>query len=113
MVLPEGEAMNLSDAIMGLVNEHGASFILRERVLLLKEQYAAKSVAFETVIANLEAKVVALERKVSVLEAEKGVRQIENRALRHENESLRKQILGRDKLLRQRPAHGPPATRRR
>ena len=105
--------MNLSDAIMSLVNEHGASFIMRERVLLLKKQYAAKLVASTTVIANLEAKVVALERKVSVLEAEKWVIQIENSALRHENESLRKQILGRDKLLRQRPAHGPPATRRR
>jgi len=47
------------DGIEKLINEHGSSVILKERIALAREQYAA-----------LERKVIELERKVSELKAE-------------------------------------------
>lgn len=66
--------MNLLDGIERLINEHGSSTILRERIALANDKYAL-----------LESKVAALEQQVKNLESE-------NRRLRVDLEKAEMQI---------------------
>jgi|GEM_PF-955384 len=89
--------MGLLDGFERLINEHGSSTILRERIALAEDKYAL------------------LEKQVSILQAENVSLRQENTALRQENNDLRAQVkalgLDRDELrkeldsLAQRAAH--------
>jgi predicted transcriptional regulator len=96
-----GDAMNVYDDLLNLINEHGSFLILRERLLLLKEQLEAQVAASGSNVANFVVRIDLLERKVAVLEAQIQELQEENQALQLENGILRKQKQNRDDHLEQ------------
>lgn len=93
--------MNVYDDLLNLINEHGSFLILRERLLLLKEQLEAEGSASGANVANFVVRIDLLERKVAVLEARILELQEENQALQFENGILRKQKQSQDDSLEQ------------
>lgn len=73
--------MVLVDLIEKLINEHGSSVILRERLILLKDQF----VALENQILVFRNESISLKEKISLLESE-------NQNLNLENSTLKKKI---------------------
>lgn len=73
--------MGLLDGLEKLINEHGSSTILRERIELANDKYAA------------------LESKVSILESENNALRSENEALQLNNEKLSAQIQSLEKRV--------------
>lgn len=60
--------MNIFAEIEKLINEHGSATILKERILLLKDQHAVlidKNVSHEKEIANLRSKICELENQIA------------------------------------------------
>jgi regulator of replication initiation timing len=82
--------MGLLDGLEKLINEHGSSTILRERIELANDKYAV-----------LESKVAVLDSNVANLESEKSALHSENEALKLDNHKLREQI----QILEKRVSH--------
>jgi FtsZ-binding cell division protein ZapB len=71
-----------------LINEHGSAAILKERIALANDKYAA----LEMKATDLTEKIAVLEAEKSVLQNEKSVLQAENERLKLDNEQLTSQI---------------------
>lgn len=58
----------IDNLIEKLINEHGSATILKERILLLKDQHAVlidKNISYEKEITNLGSKICELENQIS------------------------------------------------
>lgn len=75
--------MNLFSGIEKLINEHGSSAILRERIALANDQYSA-----------LESKVKSLESEVAKLKLQKTELELDNNKLREQTQALMERISG-------------------
>ena len=69
--------MSLLDGLEKLITEHGSAAILKERITLANDKYAA-----------LEAKLVASELRVKKLEPENEVLRLDNEQLKQQNRAL-------------------------
>lgn len=83
----------LSD-IERLINEHGSAAILRERITLANDKYAA----LERKVVDLEDQVTNLERKVSDLDAENKDLRVNKQELESELQQFKESKLHGDRL---------------
>ena len=80
--------MGLLDGIEKIINEHGSAVILKERIALAEDKYAA-----------LGQKLALSETRVAVLEGEK-------KALQFEIVNFRQEIQRRDDVIQKEKSHG-------
>lgn len=80
--------MGFLEGIEKLINEHGSSAILRERLLLASEQFAA----LERQVADLLTKVQTLETKIVKLESEKKSLELDNVKLQEQLKEVEKRM---------------------
>lgn len=93
--------MNVYDDLLSLINEQGSLMVLRERLVLLKEQLDSQVSASEANAANLAEQVAQLEAKMADLETHNRRLQEENETLQLENRHLRQKISRSDGQVEQ------------
>ena len=97
--------MNPFDALVTLINEHGSASIMRDRILLLKEQFEAKLSASESSVAELVNQVNIQKGKIAELELQNEKLHSDNKALQLDNENLHQQNRNSGKQLKQENEH--------
>lgn len=80
--------MGFLDSIERLINEHGSSAILRERIALANEKFAA----LEFELAAVKSELAAVKAENAGLKSENAVLRAENQALKLDKIKLQEQV---------------------